>query len=149
MNYQHYLDIAAECAEFSTYTGPNPVQLGCIAVYHGTILAKGSNSDKTHTRQAKYNYLRYSAQTAHYYPAYQLESSIWTLISPRLPSLSTASIKMELPRLRARAYRAKKQSATCELGGQFTPLMMAMRLKNLFIAKNKIIKTVIAFSSLL
>ena len=69
MNYKHYLDIAAECAEFSTYTGPNPVQLGCIAVYHGTILAKGSNSDKTHTRQAKYNYLRYSAQTAHYYPA--------------------------------------------------------------------------------
>ena len=68
MNYQHYLDIAAECAEFSTYTGPNPVQLGCIAVYHGTILAKGWNSDKTHTDQARYNHLRYN-EKRHYCPS--------------------------------------------------------------------------------
>lgn len=61
MNYRHYLELAAECAKAATYSGPSKVKLGCIAVYHGTILAKGCNSDKTHTTQAKYNYLRYDA----------------------------------------------------------------------------------------
>lgn len=70
MNYQHYLDIAAECAEFSTYTGPNSVKIGCIAVYHGAVLAKGCNSDKTHTMQERYNYLRYNVQREpRYYPS--------------------------------------------------------------------------------
>lgn len=69
MNYQHYLDIAAECAKSATYTGPSSVKLGCVAVYHGTILAKGCNTDKTHTNQAKYNYLRYDAgRGSRYYP---------------------------------------------------------------------------------
>ena len=67
MNYQHYLDIAAECAKAATYTGPSCVKLGCVAVYHGTILAKGYNTDKTHTNQAKYNYLRYDHDQIHKY----------------------------------------------------------------------------------
>lgn len=69
MNYKHYLDLAAECAKASTYSGPNPVQLGCVAVYHGTVLAKGYNTDKTHTHQAKYNYLHYDANgSSRYFP---------------------------------------------------------------------------------
>lgn len=69
MNYQHYLDIAAECAKSATYSGPSRVKLGCVAVYHGTVLAKGCNTDKTHTNQAKYNYLRYDAgRDSRYYP---------------------------------------------------------------------------------
>jgi len=62
MNYKHYLELAADCAKASTYSGPSRVKLGCVAVYHGTILAKGSNSDKTHTVQARYNYLRYDVE---------------------------------------------------------------------------------------
>ena len=70
MNYQHYLDIAAECAKSATYSGPSRVQLGCVAVYHGTVLAKGCNLDKTHTTQDRYNYLRYDAnRESRYYPS--------------------------------------------------------------------------------
>lgn len=69
MNYQHYLDLANDCAKTATYTGPSKVKLGCVAVYHGTVLAKGCNTDKTHTSQAKYNYLRYDEdRSTRYYP---------------------------------------------------------------------------------
>jgi deoxycytidylate deaminase len=79
MNYQHYLGIAAECAKSATYTGPSCVKLGCVAVYHGTILAKGCNTDKTHTNQAKYNYLRYDAgRGSRYYPA-KVHSEVATI----------------------------------------------------------------------
>lgn len=69
MNYKHFLDLAAESAKASTYTGPNNVKIGCVAVYHGTVLAKGYNSDKTHTHQDRYNYLRYDGGSSHYYPS--------------------------------------------------------------------------------
>lgn len=68
MNYKHYLKLARDCAKNASYNGPSRVQLGCIAVYHGTILAKGWNSDKTHTSQARYNYLRFN-EKRHYCPA--------------------------------------------------------------------------------
>lgn len=69
MNYKHYLELAADCAKASTYSGPSRVKLGCVAVYHGTILAKGFNTDKTHTGQARYNYLRYETdRDSRYYP---------------------------------------------------------------------------------
>ena len=60
MNYNHYLKLAGDCAKNASYRGPSRVKLGCIAVYHGTILAKGWNSDKTHTDQARYNHLRFN-----------------------------------------------------------------------------------------
>lgn len=68
MNYNHYLKIASDCAKNASYNGPSRVKLGCIAVYHGTILAKGWNSDKTHTDQARYNHLRYN-EKRHYCPS--------------------------------------------------------------------------------
>lgn len=68
MNYNHYLKIASDCAKNASYNGPSRVKLGCIAVYHGTILAKGWNSDKTHTDQARYNHLRYD-EKRHYCPS--------------------------------------------------------------------------------
>jgi len=79
MNYKHYLEIASECAKAATYTGPSSVKLGCVAVYHGTILAKGFNADKTHTEQDKYNYLRYKAdRDSRYYPS-KIHAEIETL----------------------------------------------------------------------
>jgi len=82
MNYQHYLDIAAECAKSATYSGPSRVKLGCVAVYHGTVLAKGCNTDKTHTNQAKYNYLRYDEDrgTRYYPPKVHSEVSVLSRI---------------------------------------------------------------------
>lgn len=70
MNYKHFLDLAADCAKSATYSGPSRVKLGCVAVYHGTVLAKGCNLDKTHTAQDRYNYLRYDAnRESRYYPS--------------------------------------------------------------------------------
>ena len=80
MNYNHYLKLASDCAKNASYNGPSHVKLGCIAVYHGTILAKGWNSDKTHTQQAKYNYLRFS-EKRHYCPhKIHAEQSVLTKI---------------------------------------------------------------------
>jgi len=59
MNYKHYLEIASECAKNASYSGASRVKLGCVAVYHGSVLAKGCNMDKTHTQQEKYRHLRY------------------------------------------------------------------------------------------
>lgn len=43
---------AALCSEFDR------VHVGCIAVYKGKIIAKGSNSEKTHPIQMHYNRYR-------------------------------------------------------------------------------------------
>ena len=53
MNDPHLFRIAREVSLQATYCGS--ARIGCIAVYRGTILAKGCNSDKTHTTQAKFN----------------------------------------------------------------------------------------------
>lgn len=79
MNYKHYLDLAADCAKNATYSGPSKVKLGCIAVYHGTILAKGCNSDKTHTTQARYNHLRYNPTLVGKYCPSKIHSEISVL----------------------------------------------------------------------
>ena len=79
MNYKHYLELARECAKTATYTGPSKVKLGCVAVYHGAVLAKGSNSDKTHTTQAKYNYLRYDVGSVNKYCPSKIHSEISVL----------------------------------------------------------------------
>ena len=69
MNYNHFLKIASECAKNACYCGPSRAKIGCIAVYHGTILVKGWNSDKTQTDQARVNYLRFNEDHGqHYYP---------------------------------------------------------------------------------
>lgn len=67
MNYEHYLSLARECTKEASYTGPSKVKLGCVAVYHGSVLAKGYNSDKTHTAQARFNYLRYDVENTKRY----------------------------------------------------------------------------------
>lgn len=67
MNYEHYLSLAREAAKDASYSGPSKVKLGCVAVYHGSVLAKGCNSDKTHTMQARFNYLRYDTAAVRKY----------------------------------------------------------------------------------
>lgn len=59
MNDVHLFKLARECSLKSDYTGAGKARIGCIAVYNGSVLAKGFNTDKTHTSQATFNKWRY------------------------------------------------------------------------------------------
>ena len=65
----HLFKLAKEESKFADYCGATDVQIGCVVVYHGTILAKGHNSDKTHTTQKQYNRWRYKQVGVKYLPA--------------------------------------------------------------------------------
>ena len=66
MNDPHLFRIAREVSLEASYCGS--ARIGCIAVYRGTILAKGCNSDKTHTIQAKFNVYRFKNSGNRYLP---------------------------------------------------------------------------------
>lgn len=66
MSDPHLFKIAREISLQATYCGS--ARIGCIAVYRGTILAKGFNSDKTHTIQAKFNVYRFKNNGNRYLP---------------------------------------------------------------------------------
>lgn len=68
MNDAHLFKAARECSKKADYTGGGKAKIGCIAVYKGSILAKGWNSDKTHSMQARYNKLRYKDTKNNYLP---------------------------------------------------------------------------------
>lgn len=56
-----FLNIAKKVSKETTYDGSRiNVNIGAVLVYHGTILAKGSSSNKTHPMQDKMNILRYN-----------------------------------------------------------------------------------------
>ena len=57
MSIPHLFRLAREASLMSDYSGN--ARVGCIAVYRGTVLAKGYNSDKTHTTQARFNMYRF------------------------------------------------------------------------------------------
>lgn len=98
MNYKHYLELAGECAKNATYSGPSHVKLGCVAVYHGTVLAKGCNTDKTHTHQEKYNYLRYDAKrSTRYYPA-KCHSEVATLMKIKFLDIDFSKVILFIAR---------------------------------------------------
>lgn len=59
MNHKHFLKLAKQASQKSTYSAHRRVQIGCIAVYKGTVLAKGWNTDRTHPSQRRFNVYRY------------------------------------------------------------------------------------------
>lgn len=69
MNDLHFFKAAREASKAADYTGVNSVKIGCVAVYKGTILAKGSNSNRTHPVQEKFNRYRYKDVGNRYLPA--------------------------------------------------------------------------------
>ena len=69
MNDSHLFKAARKASKNADYTGANSVQIGCVAVYKGTILAKGCNSDRTHPMQERYNRFRYKNVGNRYLPA--------------------------------------------------------------------------------
>lgn len=68
MNDAHLFAVTKDCMLKADYTGGGRARIGCIAVYHGAILAKGYNSDKTHSFQAQFNQWRYKDSGNKYLP---------------------------------------------------------------------------------
>lgn len=65
----HLFKIARDCSLMSDYTSNcSSARIGCVISYKGSILAKGYNSNKTHTTQAKYNIWRYKDKSNNYLP---------------------------------------------------------------------------------
>lgn len=64
----HLFKLARECSFKSDYSGCGRARIGCVVAYRGTVLAKGFNTDRTHTDQAKFNKWRYKKQTNNYLP---------------------------------------------------------------------------------
>ncbi len=69
MNDSHLFKAAKIVSESADYTGANAVQIGCVIVYKGTILAKGCNSDRTHPMQEHYNRFRFKQVGNRYLPS--------------------------------------------------------------------------------
>lgn len=68
MSDSHLFRLARECSLKSDYKGCASARVGAIVVYKHTILAKGFNSDKTHTTQKLYNKWRYESNGNNYLP---------------------------------------------------------------------------------
>ena len=64
----HLFRLARECSLKSDYTGGGRAHIGAAVSYKGTVLAKGWNTDKTHTQQSKYNVYRYKDCGNNYLP---------------------------------------------------------------------------------
>lgn len=64
----HLFRLARECSFKSDYSGCGRARIGAVISYKGTVLAKGFNTDRTHTDQAKYNKWRYKDDTSKYLP---------------------------------------------------------------------------------
>lgn len=67
MSDEHLFRMARAVSFQSDYCGS--ARIGCIAVYKGSVLAKGFNSDKTHTIQSRYNVMRYKDIGNRYLPS--------------------------------------------------------------------------------
>ena len=67
MSDEHLFRMARAVSLQSDYCGS--ARIGCIAVYKGSVLAKGFNSDKTHTIQSRYNVMRYKDIGNRYLPS--------------------------------------------------------------------------------
>lgn len=78
MNDSHLFKIARECSFKSDYKGCASARIGTVVVYRHTVLAKGFNSDKTHTTQKIYNKWRYKNYGNNYLPE-KIHSEIMAL----------------------------------------------------------------------
>lgn len=67
---ERFFEMAKECAEESDFSGASKAKIGCVAVYKGTIIAKGFNTMKTSPTQKQYNKRRFNTDTNHYYPSF-------------------------------------------------------------------------------
>jgi deoxycytidylate deaminase len=59
MNDNHMFAAAREVSFTSDFEGGNRVRIGTVVAYKGSILAKASNTSKTHPRQKQLNVYRF------------------------------------------------------------------------------------------
>lgn len=78
MSDSHLFKLARECSFKSDYRGCASARIGTVVVYKHAVLAKGYNSDKTHTTQARYNCWRYKNSGNNYLPE-KIHSEIMAL----------------------------------------------------------------------
>ena len=64
----HLFKLAKDCSFNSDYTGCGSARIGTVVTYKGTVLAKGWNSNKTHSDQARFNRVRYKNTGNQYLP---------------------------------------------------------------------------------
>lgn len=67
MNTKHMFESAKECCKKSDYEGSTNIKIGCVVAYKGTILAKGWNTNKTHTIQHHFNQYRFNNKVTNRY----------------------------------------------------------------------------------
>lgn len=79
MDDAHLFKLAKEESKKADYCGcAGNVAIGSVIVYHGSVLARGHNSNKTHSQQAKFNKWRYKNEGNKYLPS-KLHSELMAL----------------------------------------------------------------------
>lgn len=58
----HLMKIARDCSFNADYSGNGKPKIGCAVALKGAIIARGWNTDKTHTAQEIYNAYRYKEE---------------------------------------------------------------------------------------
>ena len=91
----HYFVKASQVAEISDFA---KINIGCIAVYQGTIIGVGFNTNKTHPMQKKYNRYR---NGENFIP--KLHAEINCLNSIRYLDINFSKVKLYIYRKRKSA----------------------------------------------
>lgn len=90
---EHLFKAARDAAARADYSGANAVKIGCVAVYKGTILAKGCNSDRTHPLQYHYNKYRFNDEGPKYLPS-KGHSEIFCLSKLKFLDIEFSKVKL-------------------------------------------------------
>ena len=102
----HYFDKASKVAEISDFA---KINIGCVAVYQGTIIGVGFNTNKTHPMQKKYNRYR---NGENFIP--KLHAEINCLNSIRYLDINFSKVKLYIYRKRKSAkYGMCRPCASC------------------------------------
>lgn len=91
----HYFNKASKVAEISDFA---KINIGCVAVYQGTIIGVGFNTNKTHPMQKKYNRYR---NGENFIP--KLHAEINCLNSIRYLDINFSKVKLYIYRKRKSA----------------------------------------------
>ena len=91
----HYFVKASQVAEISDFA---KINIGCVAVYQGTIIGVGFNTNKTHPMQKKYNRYR---NGENFIP--KLHAEINCLNSIRYLDINFSKVKLYIYRKRKSA----------------------------------------------
>lgn len=104
-----YFSKAATIAEASDY---KKVHVGCVAVYHNTIIGMGCNSNKTHPKQKYYN--RYREMDEAYSSIPKIHAEIMCLNSIARMDIDFSKVHLYIYRQgRDRPCRITRPCAAC------------------------------------